>query len=72
MKVFWVAILFVALGSLACGRTTSAVATYTLHTTSTLLPNYTEYPVYTPIPTNTPLAFVPIFWHNYTDDRRYQ
>jgi hypothetical protein len=63
---FWVAILFVALGSSAGSGTTSALATHTLHTTYKLLPTYTEYP------TRTSLAFAPIFWHNYTDDRRYQ
>jgi hypothetical protein len=69
---FWVAILFVALGSLAGSGTTSAVATSSLQSTYTLLPNSTEYPNYTLIPTKAPLAFTLIFWHNYTDDRRYQ
>jgi hypothetical protein len=72
MKVFWVAILFVMLGSLTGSGTTSAVATITLHPTYTLLPTLLEYPTYTFIPNNSPIAFVLIFWHNYTDDRRYQ
>jgi hypothetical protein len=64
MKVFWVAILYAALVSLACGGKASAVATHSLQPTYTPLTTYTEYPIYTPVPTKTPLAFASIFWHN--------
>jgi hypothetical protein len=69
---FWVAILFVALRSLAGSGTTSAVATSSLQPTYTLLPTLLEYPTYTSIPNKSCIAFTSIFWHNYTDDRRYQ